>query len=185
MLFLIVSVQFGKALDLGVAFLMTTTLKKHLCSLTWVDTLRSLDVFDPLIESDWQWNGSRRPLSRHLHCHSQQVHLFPRGIQHVVLPSKNISHLHQALAITGTFMWRNTSDRWANTLTHIDTGVVGQYAIIGQSNILLLPFLVEGVSTALQQEPLMNTRNPNTDNWLAKSFMLLSEIPAIWRLVFQ
>lgn len=41
-----------------------------------------------------------------------------------------------------------------NTLTHIDTGVIGQNAVVGQRDILLLPLFVERVPTAFQQDAL-------------------------------
>ncbi len=65
--------------------------EKKSYSLTWADTLRSWHIFDPPVEPDWNAAGgysTRRSLSWHFHCHSQQVHLFPGGIQHIVLPSQ-------------------------------------------------------------------------------------------------
>lgn len=42
-----------------------------------------------------------------------------------------------------------------SALTHIDAGVIGEHAVVGQCDIFLLPFLVEGVATALQQDALV------------------------------
>lgn len=42
-----------------------------------------------------------------------------------------------------------------NTRTHVDAGVVGEDAIVGQCDIFLFPLFVERAPTALQQDALM------------------------------
>lgn len=43
-------------------------------------------------------------------------------------------------------------------MTHIDAGVIGQNAIVGQCHVLLLPLLVQRAAAALQQEALTKTK---------------------------
>lgn len=38
--------------------------------------------------------------------------------------------------------------------THMQAGVVGQHAVVTQGHVLLLPLLVQGLATPLQQHPL-------------------------------
>lgn len=149
-----------------------------LCTIENIFTLSSLNVFDPSVKPSWGGagrDGARRPLSRHLHCHSQQVHLFPGGIQHVVLPNQTsaITIKHQSC-----FQQHNALERSVNTPTHIDTGVIGQYAIIGQCHILLLPLFVERVPTALQQDALTEATTQKTVNLLLMSQVFISHITA-------
>lgn len=40
------------------------------------------------------------------------------------------------------------------TLTHVDAGVVGKNAVVGEGHIFLLPLFVERVPAALQQDAL-------------------------------
>lgn len=69
--------------------------------------------------------------------------------------------------------------RSVNTLTHIDTGVIGQYAVVGQRDILLLPLFVERVPTAFQQDALTEvTKKPKSENLCPTSCALISQISA-------
>lgn len=63
-------------------------------------------------------------------------------------------------------------------MTHVDTGVIGEYAIVGQCHILLLPLFVERVPTALQQDALMEVTKQKTDNLLLMSQVFISHISA-------
>lgn len=62
------------------------------------------------------------------------------------------------------------SEDSVNTQTHIDTWMIGQYAVVGQCDILLLPLLVERVSTALQQDTLMEVTATQEREFIAKYF---------------
>ena len=75
-------------------------------SLTWAQTLGARHVFNPAIEPGWRaagGHGARRSLSGHFHGHSQQVHLFPRGVQHVVLPRQTTNVNHRPAAASSCF----------------------------------------------------------------------------------
>lgn len=82
-------------------------------------------------------------------------------------PAKpNISHYNRALAVSGAFSSIMLSQCSVNTLTHIDTWMIGQYAVVGECDILLLPLFVERVPTALQQDALMEVTKPESENFI-------------------
>lgn len=46
--------------------------------------------------------------------------------------------------------------------------MIGQYAVVGECDILLLPLFVERVPTALQQDALMEVTKPESENLFSK-----------------
>lgn len=48
--------------------------------------------------------------------------------------------------------------------------MIGQYAVVGQCDILLLPLFVKRVSTALQQDTLMEVTATQEREFIAKYF---------------
>lgn len=74
----------------------------------------------------------------------------PSQVKHQPLPSNT--------SCERCFLQHYASELSANTLTHIDTGVIGQYAVVGQRDILLLPLFVERIPAAFQQDALEATK---------------------------
>lgn len=85
--------------------------------LSWcniVFTLRSQHIFDPPVKPSRgaaSGHSTRRPLSRHFHSDSQQVHLFPRGVQHVLLSKANSGAVKHQSFSSERFLGTNDS-RW-------------------------------------------------------------------------
>lgn len=58
---------------------------------TWADTFSSLPILHPSVEPTRKAAGRygpRWPFPRHLYGDSEQIHLLPRDVEHVVLPSQ-------------------------------------------------------------------------------------------------
>lgn len=51
-------------------------------------------------------------------------------------------------------------------VTHVQAGVVGEQAVITQSNVLLLPLLVEGFTTSFHQHALQETEDISNEVFL-------------------
>lgn len=58
----------------------------------------------------------------------------------------------------------------------MNAGVIGQYAVAGQCDILLLPLFVKGVPTALQQDALMEVTKPKNEKLLLMPHLFISHI---------
>lgn len=54
--------------------------------------------------------------------------------------------------------------------------MIGQYAIAGQCDILLLPLFVERAPTALQQDALTEATKPKSENLLLMPSVLISHV---------
>lgn len=126
--------------------------------LTWAERFGPVRLLAPPVEPTRKAagrNSARRTLPRHLHGHSQQVHLLPGDVQHVVLPSQ------RAAVTVGPPLPPECGvpkGPCVCTLTHVDAGVIGENAVAGESHVFLLPLFVERAAAALQQDALVEAR---------------------------
>lgn len=72
----------------------------------------------------------------------------------------------------------SSKKRCVNTMTHMDAGVIGQNAVVGEGDILLLPLFVERVPAALQQDALVEVTGWSEDVLLKTWVSMLSNLAA-------